>query len=76
MRGYQLKVFSILLSSFKEVVWVDSDNVPMMDPAEAFELKPYKATGGTPKWNTLLNETSSSIKHPPQLNTLLNETPS
>lgn len=45
MKGYQLKVFSILLSSFKEVVWVDSDNVPMMDPAEAFELKPYKVTG-------------------------------
>jgi hypothetical protein len=46
MKGYQLKVFSILLSSFREVLWLDSDNVPAMNPAEAFQLKPYKETGG------------------------------
>jgi hypothetical protein len=46
MTGYQLKVYATMMSSFQEVMWLDSDNVPMVDPATVFNLKAYKTTGG------------------------------
>ena len=29
MKGYQIKIFAMLLSSFEEVFWLDSDNHPL-----------------------------------------------
>ena len=45
MRGFQIKAFSTLLSSFEEVLFLDSDNMPFKDPSWAFELKAYQRTG-------------------------------
>ena len=45
MKGYQIKAFAILLSSFKEVLFLDNDNHPISDPSVAFEFKGYKKTG-------------------------------
>jgi alpha 1,2-mannosyltransferase len=38
---YQFKVFAILLSSFEDVIFLDADNIPVMDPSELFYQKPY-----------------------------------
>ena len=45
MNGFQIKVFSILFSSFEEVLWLDCDDMPFMKPDLAFELQAYKDTG-------------------------------
>jgi Mannosyltransferase putative len=42
---WALKPFAILHSRFQEVVFLDADNVPAIDPARLFALKPYRATG-------------------------------
>lgn len=43
--GYQLKVNSILLSSFEEVLFLDADNVPVRNPDGVFDSKGYSDTG-------------------------------
>lgn len=43
--GYQLKVMALLFSSFQEVILLDSDNIPVVDPAFLLETDAYKATG-------------------------------
>lgn len=43
--GWALKPYSILHSSFKEVLFMDADNIPLRNPAELFELKEYKDHG-------------------------------
>jgi hypothetical protein len=39
LRGYQLKAFAIVLSSFEEVLWLDSDNIPLVNPTLVFDLE-------------------------------------
>jgi len=43
--GYQLKISSILFSSFEEVLFLDADNVPVRNPDGIFEAKSYTDTG-------------------------------
>src|SRR4029079_599122 len=43
--GWELKSYALLHSSFKEVLLLDADNVPIRDPAFLFEEPAYKATG-------------------------------
>lgn len=45
LAGYQLKAFAIRLSSFEEVLWLDSDNIPLRDPSYLFDAEPYASTG-------------------------------
>jgi len=45
LRGYQLKAFAIYLSSFEEVLWLDSDNIPLTEPSAVFEAEQYVSTG-------------------------------
>ena len=42
---YQYKVMSILLSSFEEVLFLDSDCFPVYDPEQLFETEPFTSTG-------------------------------
>jgi hypothetical protein len=44
-RGWALKPFAILHSPFQEVVFLDADNIPLVDPATLFDLPPYRETG-------------------------------
>lgn len=44
-KGWQLKPYAIIYSSFEEVLFLDSDNVPTRDPAFLFESPEYLATG-------------------------------
>lgn len=45
MGGYELKPYSILHSPFREVLFLDADNVPVMNPEFLFETPEYKRTG-------------------------------
>ena len=42
---YQIKAFAILLSSFKEVLYIDADNFPVVDPSVLFDLPLYQQHG-------------------------------
>lgn len=43
--GYQLKINSILLSSFEQVLFLDADNVPVRNPDGIFDSKGFTDTG-------------------------------
>ena len=43
--GYAAKTGALMLSSFQEVLFLDSDNVPVTDACALFETGEYKATG-------------------------------
>lgn len=45
LRGWELKAYALLHSSFEEVLLLDSDNVPVVDPAFLFETPEYARTG-------------------------------
>jgi len=43
---YQLKSLALLFSSFVEVLFIDSDSIPLLDPVkEIFTKEPYMSTG-------------------------------
>jgi hypothetical protein len=42
---WALKPFAILHSRFQEVLFLDADNVPVVDPARLFAAPPYRETG-------------------------------
>lgn len=44
-KGWSLKPFAILESSFKEVLFLDSDIAPAKNPEYLFEYEPYKEKG-------------------------------
>jgi len=43
--NFQLKVFSILFSIFEKILFLDSDNVPVYDPAELLYNEPFVSRG-------------------------------
>jgi len=43
--GWQSKPFAILHSRFQEVLFLDADNVPVVDPTFLFETDEYRRTG-------------------------------
>jgi hypothetical protein len=45
MQGWELKVFSTLHSDFKEVLYLDADNIPYKDPTYLFDDPRYRETG-------------------------------
>ncbi|CAF9933084.1 MAG: hypothetical protein GOMPHAMPRED_007143 [Gomphillus americanus] len=42
---FQLKIFSIMFSSFEEVLFLDADSLPIQDPLRLFESEPFKSKG-------------------------------
>jgi hypothetical protein len=53
-KGYPLKAFSVLLSSFKEVLFIDSDSFPVEDPEIAFHFPQYLDSGAL-FWSDMCN---------------------
>lgn len=45
LAGWELKPFSVLHSNFKEVLYLDADNIPAKDPSYLFDLPEYKRLG-------------------------------
>jgi hypothetical protein len=43
--NWALKPFAILHSRFQEVLFLDADNIPVVDPAVLFSTTPYRETG-------------------------------
>lgn len=44
-RGWQLKAFALLYSSFREVLLLDADSYPVRDPADLFDWTGYRELG-------------------------------
>jgi hypothetical protein len=44
-QGYKLKIWSIFLAPFQQVLYLDADNTPIMDPSELFDIEPFKKHG-------------------------------
>ena len=44
-RGFQIKPMAICASSFQEVLFIDSDDLPIRDPSYLFETPEYQKTG-------------------------------
>lgn len=42
---YQLKAFALMLSDFDNVLWVDADQIPLVDPRTILEAEPLKSQG-------------------------------
>lgn len=45
LNGWELNPYSVLHSSFKEVLFLDADNLPVKDPTYLFDENEYKRTG-------------------------------
>ena len=45
IKGYALKAYALLHNPFREVILLDSDNVPLIDPESLFNLPEYKESG-------------------------------
>jgi hypothetical protein len=43
--GWELKPFAIIHSPFREVIWIDADNTPLVDPSFLFSEQEYARTG-------------------------------
>ena len=43
--GWELKPYAIMHSPFAEVLYLDADNIPVVDPSFLFETEQYKKTG-------------------------------
>jgi FkbM family methyltransferase len=60
MRGWQAKVEAIMQSRFQEVLFLDSDQVPVKDPTCLFDAPEYRATGSV-LWPDLPNKWGCDI---------------
>jgi ADP-heptose:LPS heptosyltransferase len=45
LRGWELKPYSVLHSRFRQVLLLDADNVPVIDPGFLFETSQFRRTG-------------------------------
>jgi hypothetical protein len=45
LRGWESKPYAILHSRFKEVLFLDADNVPVVDPSFVFECEEFQEAG-------------------------------
>jgi hypothetical protein len=57
--GFELKSFALLRCAFREVILLDADNVPLIDPGELFAHETFAETGAI-FWPDLISITASS----------------
>lgn len=57
--GFELKSFALLHCRFRQVVLLDADNVPLIDPAELLEHEAFRREGSI-FWPDLLSISASS----------------
>lgn len=70
-KNFQLKGAAIAASTFAEVLYLDSDNVPLRDPTDLFSDPSYKTTGAVfwPDYNK--DHRRFLLPLPPKLDLLL-----
>lgn len=56
---YQYKIMTMLLSSFEEMLFLDADSFPLLNPDDLFEAKQYLRTGAV-MWPDYWGPTASS----------------
>lgn len=61
--GYAFKVMSIFRSTFQEVLWIDSDNVPIRDPSFLFDDPQYVEKGSL-FWRDVSGADRARFWHP------------
>eukprot|EP00834_Sanchytrium_tribonematis_P001337 NODE_32_length_37098_cov_1.132760.p7 type:complete len:597 gc:universal NODE_32_length_37098_cov_1.132760:15860-17650(+) len=44
-KNYHYKISALIATSFENVLFLDSDSIPMSDPVELFQTREYKETG-------------------------------
>ncbi|KAJ9103740.1 hypothetical protein QFC21_002200 [Naganishia friedmannii] len=52
-KNYQIKGQAMVASLFQEIIFLDSDNIPLRDPTHLFESKRYKENGRAAFWPDL-----------------------
>lgn len=62
-RGYSTKPFAIWRSSFREVLWLDSDDFPLRDPSFLFDDEEYCAKGSL-FWRDVVSTDRALYWHP------------
>ncbi|KAL8736345.1 MAG: hypothetical protein Q9181_002473 [Wetmoreana brouardii] len=58
--GYQLKICSILFSSFEQILFLDADNIPVRKPDVIFKSKSFTDTGVV-MWPDYWNHTGAPL---------------
>lgn len=53
--GYKLKIYSIFVAPFRELIYLDADSVPLQDPEALFDTDTY-AEHGNIFWNDFWDE--------------------
>ena len=63
LHGWELKAYAILHSSFREVLLLDADNVPVVDPEFLFDTPQFRAAGAIfwPDYSSAKTEKSKII---------------
>lgn len=71
LQGYQHKIFSVIFSSFEEVLLLDADSFPVSDPEPLFTKEPFVSKGMVTWPDFWINSASfhffriAGIKQPP-----------
>ncbi|GMG15117.1 mannosyltransferase putative-domain-containing protein [Aspergillus flavus] len=74
---FQLKAFSILFSSFQDVIWMDSDCYFLYDPTSLLTSKPFTSTGlltWPDFWSYTVSPTYYNISRQPVIPTTTRQT--
>jgi alpha 1,2-mannosyltransferase len=58
--AFQFKIIALIFSSFENALFLDSDNIPIIDPTELFSSKAYRSTGYV-TWPDFWGSTASPI---------------
>jgi len=63
LRGWPLKPYAIIHSPFREVLFLDADNVPVVNPEFLFDIPEFKCTGAVfwPDYNRKPTEKTKAI---------------
>lgn len=62
IQGYALKAFALYATSFTEVILLDADNLPVLDPSLLFSTPEYKLYGSM-FWYVLHHSCPSFTTH-------------
>ena len=62
LQGYILKPLAIINSSFKEILFIDADNICVKDPEYLFDLDVYKHNMGSPENVMLVSRFKKQLK--------------
>lgn len=59
-KNFQIKAFAIIQSSFAEILYLDSDNLPLRNPSHLFTAKSYLNRGEAAFWPDLAKDHPSN----------------